>query len=50
MIELQVSKSISKTGATIFTITPEHIELGGMGAHGLDKLHITLPDDWGGQL
>lgn len=47
MIELEVTKTTCEHGATIFTVAPSDICLGGMDASGVDTLHVTVPDDWG---
>lgn len=48
MIELHIEKSINESGATVFTLCPDHIEIGGRCANGVDSIHLAIPDEWSG--
>ena len=48
MIEIKVEKSTCEHGASIFTASPEEICIGGINAAGVDKIHVTVPEEWAG--
>lgn len=48
MIEIKVEKIIGEDGESIFKANPNKISIGGMLASYVDKIHITIPDEWKG--
>lgn len=48
MIELRVEKKTNTDGATEFHLSPECVNIGGKGACCVDRLRISLPEEWAG--